>query len=126
MNNITVACIGAGYWGKNLVCNFYSLPGCKLKVCYDLNPEILSAIPTQYPGVEITNNLNSVLADPEIDAVVIASPAIHHYTMAKQALQAGKHTYVEKPLTLKTKDAEDLCHIADQQNRTLMVGHLME
>lgn len=126
MDNITVACVGAGYWGKNLVRNFYSLPGCKLKVCCDLNPEILSAIPTQYPGVEITNDLNAVLSDPEIDAVVIASPAIHHYTMAKQALQAGKHTYVEKPLTLKTKDAEDLCFIADKQNRKLMVGHLME
>ena len=126
MDNITVACIGAGYWGKNLVRNFYSLPGCKLKTCCDLDPKVLSAIPSQYPGVTVTNDVHSVLSDPEIDAVVIASPATQHYCMVKQALEAGKHTYVEKPLTLKTKDAEDLCRIADEQNRTLMVGHLME
>jgi UDP-2-acetamido-3-amino-2,3-dideoxy-glucuronate N-acetyltransferase len=62
MDNITVACIGAGYWGKNLVRNVYRLPGCKLKVCSDFNPDILSAIPKQYPGVIIINNLNSVLS----------------------------------------------------------------
>lgn len=126
MDNINVACIGAGYWGKNLVRNFYGLSGCNLKICCDLNPKILSAIPSQYPGVEITNDLDAVLANPEIDAVVIASPAIHHHSMAKQALLAGKHTYVEKPLTLNVEDAEDLCRIADKQHRTLMVGHLME
>ena len=126
MDNINIACIGAGYWGKNLVRNFYGLPGCRLKTCCDLNPKILNAIPAQYPGVAVTSDIDQVLADPGIDAVVIASPAIQHYAMAKKALLSGKHTYVEKPLTLDVKEAEDLCQISESRGLTLMVGHLME
>lgn len=126
MDRINVACVGTGYWGKNLVRNFYSLPECSLKVCCDLNQETLKKIAVQYPGVQVAQDYNQVLEDPGIDAVILASPADKHYIMAKQALEAKKHTYVEKPLTLHPEEAEDLCHIARLKNKVLMVGHLME
>lgn len=126
MNAPGIACIGTGYWGKNLVRNFYNLPGCSLKVCCDLNIKTLEAIVAQYPGVSATTNYEEVLDDPGIDAVVLASPAVKHYEMAKQAMEAGKHVYVEKPLSLQVKDAEDLCQIADSNGCVLMVGHLLE
>ncbi len=126
MDNITTACVGAGYWGKNLVRNFYNLPGCRLKVCCDLNRDLLDKTAAQYPGVETTEDFERVLNNPAIDAVVLASPAVMHYEMARRALEAGKHTYVEKPLTLCAEDAEDLCQIAESRGLVLMVGHLME
>jgi predicted dehydrogenase len=126
MDNVKVACVGTGYWGKNLVRNFYGLPGCALKVCCDLNDKNLKAISGQYPGVAVTTDYDTVLCNPDIDAVVLASPAVQHYEMAKQALEARKHVYVEKPLTLRVGDAEVLCDLADANDRVLMVGHLME
>ena len=126
MDNINVACVGVGYWGKNLVRNFYGLPGCNLKVCCDLSDDNLATVTANYPGVAVTDQFDTVLKDPSIDAVVIASPAACHYDMVRQALQAGKHVYVEKPLTLNVNHAEKLCSIADETDRVLMVGHLME
>lgn len=126
MDNVNVACVGVGYWGKNLVRNFYDLPGVDLRICCDLNQDLLDKTSAQYPGVRVTSDYAQVLNAPEIDGVVIASPANVHYDLAKQALEAGKHVYVEKPLCLKASDAADLCEIADRTDRRLMVGHLME
>ena len=95
MDCICVACVGIGYWGKNLVRNFYSIPGGRLKVCCDLNRKALEAIVMQYPGLQVTRDYEQVLADPSIDAVVLAPPADRHYWMAKQALEAGK-THVRR------------------------------
>jgi predicted dehydrogenase len=126
MDNVNTACIGTGYWGKNLVRNFYNLSGCRLRVCCDLDPDNLAKNAVLYPGVELTQDYDSVLKDPSIDAVVLASPAVMHYEMARKALEAGKHTYVEKPLTLHGDEAEELCEIAESSGIVLMVGHLME
>lgn len=126
MDHINIACVGTGYWGKNLVRNFYNLHGCRLKVCCDLDRNLLKTISVQYPGIEVTEEFGRVLEDPAIDAVVLATPATTHYTMARQALKAGKHIYVEKPLTLCEKDAADLCRIAESSGLVLMVGHLLE
>ena len=126
MDSISIACVGNGYWGRNLVRNFYDLPGCNLKVCCDLNSKLLEKIALQYPGVQVSNDYRRVLDDPEIDAIVLASPAAKHYIMAKQALEAGKHTYVEKPLTLHVEEAEHLYQMAESRGRVLMVGHLMK
>ena len=126
MDSVNLACVGVGYWGKNLVRNFYNLPGANLKVCCDLNQDLLSKTAEQYPGVATTSDYTQVLQSPDIEAVVIASPAVVHYDLAKQALEAGKHVYVEKPLTLRSDHAEELCDIAEQKGLTLMVGHLME
>ena len=126
MDNVNTACIGTGYWGKNLVRNFYNLPGCRLRVCCDLDPDLLAKNAILYPGVSLTQDYSQVLEDPSVDAVVLASPAVKHYEMAKLALEAGKHAYVEKPLTLSADDAEELCEIAEARGLVLMVGHLME
>ena len=126
MDSVNVACVGVGYWGKNLVRNFSSLPDCNLKTCCDLSPELLAATRLAYPGVVTTANFDEVLSDPAIEAVVLASPAAHHHAMALSALKSGKHVYVEKPLTLRVDHAEELCDVADQMGLTLMVGHLME
>jgi predicted dehydrogenase len=126
MDRINVACVGTGYWGKNLVRNFYSLPGCALKVCCDLDAALLEKMSAQYPGIETTQDYAGVLADPSIDAVVLASPAARHFQMATMALEAGKHTYVEKPITLSAAEAARLTETAETRGLVLMVGHLME
>lgn len=126
MDRINLACVGVGYWGKNLVRNFYDLPGSRLKACCDLNPDLLAKTAARYPGVETLRDYDRLLRDPDLDAVVLAAPAARHYDLARRALEAGKHAYVEKPLTLRAEEAEDLCRLAESRGLVLMVGHLME
>ena len=122
-SNPKVAVIGAGYWGKNLVRNFHQL-GALSCVC-DERAEALAEAQTKY-GVETTHDLEKVLADPTIDAVVIAVPAAQHYEVAKRCLLRDKDVYVEKPLALHAKEGEELVKLAAQRNRILMVGHILE
>lgn len=126
MDSVNVACIGIGYWGKNLVRNFYDLPGANLRTCCDLNRDLLEQAAVRYPGVATTTDFAAVLQDPRVDAVVIASPASAHYSLALKALESGKHVYVEKPLCLRSSEAAHLCEVAEQRDLRLMVGHLME
>ncbi len=126
MNKITVACVGAGYWGRNLVRNFHALPGSFLSVCCDLDEDALSFISTHYSDVTITRHFAAVLEDPNVEAVVLATPVTSHFRMAKQALEAGKHVFVEKPLALQVGEAEVLCRMAETHGQVLMVGHLLE
>ena len=126
LDTVSIACVGIGYWGKNLVRNFYDLPGCRLSVCCDLDTDLLHTAAGRYPGVAVTEDYERLLEDPSVDGVVLASPAKDHYEMARMALEAGKHTYVEKPLTLLTQDAEELCRLSESRELVLMVGHLME
>jgi predicted dehydrogenase len=123
---INIAVVGLGYWGPNLLRNFSQLSECKVKVCCDLSETILEQTQTQYPDVATTKNFDSVVDDPEIHAVVIATSAVTHYKLAKQAILKGKHVFVEKPLTLDVKQAAELVELADQKKTKLMVGHLME
>ena len=118
-----VAVIGSGYWGKNLVRNYHQLGALKL-IC-DKNETILSNFREQYPGVETCLALNDVLSRKNIHGVVIATPAETHHTLAREALLAGKHVYVEKPLVLDEKNGEELIELALQNNSVLMVGHLL-
>ena len=126
MKTIGVACVGTGYWGKNLVRSFHDLKGCTLRVCCDLNEDILQNVAAQYPNLATTRDYTQVLQDPGIDAVVLASPATMHFPMAREALEAGKHVFVEKPLALRVVDADVLCRTADMHGLVLMVGHLLE
>jgi predicted dehydrogenase len=123
---VTVAVVGAGGWGKNLVRNFAALPDCRLKTVCDLDPAKLAQAKAANPELTTTRELSAVLADREIEAVVIATPAPVHFETARRCLEAGKHVYVEKPLTLSVADAESLVALADQAGRKLMVGHLLE
>jgi UDP-2-acetamido-3-amino-2,3-dideoxy-glucuronate N-acetyltransferase len=119
----SVAVVGAGYWGKNLVRNFYELG--VLQVVCDMNPEVLDGVRKKY-AVATTLRMEEVLANAAIDAVVIAAPAARHYQLVKESLRAGKDVFVEKPLALRTTEAEELVRLARERGRILMVGHILQ
>jgi UDP-2-acetamido-3-amino-2,3-dideoxy-glucuronate N-acetyltransferase len=118
-----VAVAGAGYWGKNLVRNFHIL-GALRRVC-DAREEVRAWAAKSYPGVAVEPDFDRICADPEIDAVVLATPAATHDAMARAALAAGKHVLVEKPLALKVEHGRALCELAETKGKVLMVGHLL-
>jgi len=119
-----IAVIGAGYWGVNLVRVFSQL-GVLGKVC-DFNVDRLAKLTAQFPGVAMESSIDAVVNDRMIDAVAIATPAETHFSLARQALLAGKDVYVEKPLTLHCDEAITLTKMAAELGRILMVGHLLE
>ena len=119
------AVIGTGNWGKNLVRVFYRLPESDLLYLCDADSRSLEKVGTGYPGVRLTGDYREVLGDKKVEAVAIATPAASHYELAREALLAGKHTFVEKPLTLETAHAEELVGLAEKCGRLLMVGHLL-
>jgi UDP-2-acetamido-3-amino-2,3-dideoxy-glucuronate N-acetyltransferase len=121
---IRVAVIGAGHWGKNLVRNFAEL-GALRTIC-DVNKENLKQYLDKYPDIRLAELYQEVLEDENIVGMVIATPAVTHYELAKQALIVGKHVFVEKPLALNLSDAEELVSLAQGKNLVLMVGHLLE
>jgi UDP-2-acetamido-3-amino-2,3-dideoxy-glucuronate N-acetyltransferase len=120
----SVAVIGTGYWGKNLVRNFHQIGA--LKMICDKSETVLSALQVQFQGVEIAFALTEVLKRDDIQAVVIATPAETHFFLAREALLAGKHVYVEKPLVLNEAEGRELIEIAEKGGRVLMVGHLLQ
>lgn len=121
--NIPVACVGSGYWGKNLARNFNSLGA--LRVICDSDPNRAQEIGSKFPGLTITGSFAQVLADPDIMGVAIATPAETHGRLVREALAAGKHVLVEKPLCLSVQEGEDLVALARQNQKVLMVGHLL-
>jgi len=122
-NNVKIAVVGAGYWGKNLVRNFHVL-GVLEAIC-DNRKDTLEDYKKAYPGININTSFQSILDDTSIKAVAIASPAEMHYEMVKQGLMAGKHVFVEKPLALNEKQGLELNSLAREKKSTLMVGHLL-
>jgi len=118
-----VAVVGSGYWGKNLVRNFDEL-GALYTIC-DNNPGTLKSFQERYPDKQFQTSFEAVLESSAIKAVVIATPAETHFELAKMALLAGKHTFVEKPLALVGCEAEELHRIAQDRNLKLMVGHIL-
>jgi predicted dehydrogenase len=121
---VRTAVVGCGYWGKNLVRNFARLSD--LRLCCDASGQIRASLGTAYPHVTMTADYRSVLGDAEVEAVILATPAPLHATMTLQALEAGKHVFVEKPLALTSQDAHQMVEAADLAGRILMVGHLLE
>jgi predicted dehydrogenase len=117
--------IGAGYWGPHLIRNISEIPGAQLRAVADLAPERLQALRLRYPGTLLTRDYRDVLS-AGVDAVVIATPVKTHYPLAREALRAGKHVLVEKPLTRRSSEALDLVHLADQEGLVLMAGHTFE
>jgi len=120
---LNVGVIGCGYWGPNLIRNFMQLNDTTVIRVADLDEKRLSGIKQNYRSIETTTNYREVVDDPLIDIVVVATPVRTHYRFASEALGAGKHVFVEKPMTASTKEAEDLVRIAQENKRTLMVGH---
>lgn len=119
-----IAVVGAGYWGENLLRVFHEL-GVLYRIC-DFSPARLQHLAVRYPDIKMDSSFESVLSDPAVDGIVIATPAESHYELARRSLLAGKDTYVEKPLTLHCEEAEKLIDLAESRRRILMVGHLLE
>lgn len=119
-----IAVIGCGYWGQNLVRSFAEL-GALHTIC-DSNPQNLDQIEQLYPRINNETQFERVLANREIVGVVISTPAVLHYAMTKQALEAGKDVFVEKPLSLSVTEGKELVELAEKTGRVLMVGHLLE
>jgi predicted dehydrogenase len=123
---VTVAVVGLGYWGPNLARNFDALPGCELRWCCDGDPAVRERLAQTFGGARFTDSLDAVLADPELDAVVLATPVPTHAELAIRVLEAGKHCFVEKPLARSAADAERVLEAAETADRIVMVGHLLE
>ena len=118
-----VGIIGCGHWGRNYTRVFYELSSVERIVCCDRDKQILGKLVEQYSSLQITDNYKNILENPEIKAVVIATPAASHFKLASDCLIARKHLLVEKPLTLKVDEAKELEELAKKNNLTLMVGH---
>jgi len=122
MRNIAV--VGCGYWGKNLVRNFFEL-GSLHTIC-DTEEERLREFASRYPQAGTTQDFSQVLGNEEIRGVAIATPAETHFSLAREALAAGKDVFVEKPLSLRTTEGRELVDLAAQKGAILMVGHILE
>jgi predicted dehydrogenase len=120
---IGIGVIGFGYWGPNLVRNFNQLPDARMQMVSDLSEDRLKLVKRQYPAVHVTTDANALINDPQVNAVCVATPVAGHFELALAALLAGKHVFIEKPMTATSKQAEILIEEADKRNLTLMVDH---
>jgi predicted dehydrogenase len=123
---VSLGVAGLGYWGPNLARNFASLPGADLRWCCDEDADVRERMAARHPGTRFTGDLDDLLGDPELDAVVLATPVPTHAALAVRILEAGKHCFVEKPLAQSVADAERACEVARATGRVLMVGHLLQ
>jgi predicted dehydrogenase len=124
MSKIKVGLAGTGYWGKNLFRNFLEL-GALGAVC-DTNPKTLEQFCSQAKGAKGYATFDEMIEDKSLQGVVLATPAVTHYALAKKALLKGKDVFVEKPLALNIKEGAELVKIAEEHKRILMVGHVLE
>lgn len=121
---VTLGFVGYGYWGPNVLRNFYQNPRAKILKAYDSDATNAGRLQEHYPTMAVSATLDDIMDDPAIEAVGIATPAFTHYTLARRALEANKHVFVEKPIALDVKEAEQLIKLADERGRVLMVGHV--
>ncbi|MGP8237146.1 MAG: Gfo/Idh/MocA family protein [Limisphaerales bacterium] len=120
---IKVGVVGCGYWGPNLVRNFRSLPDCRLRMMCDISKDRLQHLTSLYPDVEGEADYDHMLNGVGLDAVVIATAVKFHYPMAKAALLAGKHAFIEKPMASSVEQCAELVEIAKKNGLVLMIGH---
>ena len=120
---LKVGIIGCGYWGPNLIRNFINVKGADVRICSDLDKGRLEHMKQLYPSLATTTDYKKIIKDESIDAVVIATPVSTHFSLAAEALEAGKHVFCEKPLTQSVDEGVRLVDLADEKGRTLMVGH---
>jgi predicted dehydrogenase len=120
---IRVGVVGYGYWGPNLVRNFSDVAGCEVAAVSDLSAERRALATRRHPSVTAVADATAMIRDPHIDAIIIATPVSSHFNLAMEALAAGKHVWVEKPLALNSAQAERLVEQADRVGKTLLVDH---
>jgi predicted dehydrogenase len=125
MTQIRLGVIGCGYWGPNLIRNFVELNDSDVVIAADLDAARLAAIQARYNGLITTSDYRDLFA-MNLDAVAVATPPATHYPIARDCLEHGLHTLIEKPMTLDSRDAESLVELAARQELTLMVGHTFE
>jgi predicted dehydrogenase len=123
MTATTIGVIGSGYWGPNLLRNFAENESARLRWICDLDEKRLSAMGRRYPATSTTRDYQELISDPELDAIAVVTPVATHFQIARDALRAGKHVLVEKPLTATARDAEELIELAERNRLTLMVDH---
>jgi predicted dehydrogenase len=123
---IRLGVAGLGYWGPNLARNFAAVAGCELAWLCDSDDAVREKLARAHPSARATAELDDLLNDPRLDAVVLATPVPTHAELAVRVLEAGKHCFVEKPLATTAADAERAVAAAERTGRTLMVGHLLE
>lgn len=123
MKPIRVAQIGCGYWGQNLIRNFWEIEGAEVVMACDSDEKALARMRRRYPAIQLGSTFLQALESPEVDAVVLATPVSTHYDFAKRALLAGKHVLVEKPIATTSVQVIDLIETAASQGKTLMVDH---
>jgi predicted dehydrogenase len=122
-NTLKIGVIGYGYWGPNVVRNFYNAANAMVVSVCDLNSTALSRVRKVYPSMTVTTNPSDILLNPEIDVVAIVTPISQHFPLAKKALENGKHIFVEKPFTASSAQAEELIEIAERKKLQIMVDH---
>lgn len=120
---INIGVVGCGYWGPNLIRNFRALQDCRMRVICDQDINRLKQLKTLYPEVQTETDFDKTISDKHLDAIVIATPVRFHYKMAKAALEAGKHVFIEKPMASSSTECEELNAIAQSKGLTLMIGH---
>lgn len=120
---ISVGVVGCGYWGPNIIRNLKMLPNCRVRALCDLNESRLQHMRTLYSDIEGVTDYGHLLNGIGLDAVVVASPIRSHFPLAKAALLAGKHTFIEKPMASSSAECEELIEIAEKQGLILMIGH---
>ena len=120
---IKVAVIGCGYWGPNIIRNVDQLPEASLAAVCDLSQERLTYVKEHYPAVEVSDDVESIVSHPGIEAVILTTPAHNHFALAQTALKHGKHVLVEKPLAQTSGECRKLIDLAAARKRVLMVGH---
>jgi UDP-2-acetamido-3-amino-2,3-dideoxy-glucuronate N-acetyltransferase len=121
---VGIGLAGAGYWGRNLARNLHQL-GHLAALC-DPSAKVRAEMKAAYKGLRVVADFDALLADPKVKAVAVAAPAVQHYDLTRRALLAGKDAFVEKPLALKVREAEELVDLAARKKRVLMVGHILE
>ena len=120
---LRAAVVGLGYWGPNLLRVLYEQEDVEVRYVCDIDAERLARATARYPSVQGTASFEGILDDPELDTVLLATPVHTHFELARRALEAGKHTFVEKPLASSSEEAEELLRLAEESGLTLMCGH---
>jgi predicted dehydrogenase len=122
-DKVNIAQIGVGYWGPNLLRNLVANKKCFINKVIDLSHERQDYVKSLYPAIQVSDNAEDVFNDPDIKAVVIATPVATHFELAKKALEAGKHVLVEKPMAKTVAEVEQIGKLANLKNLVAMVGH---
>ena len=126
MKSIDIALIGVGQWGYNYLTTLVAMDQANVRWCCDTNPDLLPTLSKNYPNIRFTTTIYNVLEDKNVTGIVIVTPPHTHYSIAKMAIESGKHILMEKPFTLTYDEAEELIDLAISKHTILMAGHIME